>query len=236
MLYEKFFSFWTFLDITYTFIAFSYIAVINLNKYYNNFMFKLILLWYNMNAIKQMEVIQMEKGNVNDFKEWYLNKYLRVNNNYYLIKDKATYLIDEDGDKILLEDGVDMEELMFDGYSIDVDMEKIPEARINGYLNGFLTVGLIEGRHLLPTTEYVFKEIKDPAAVDEIESEARNYWGRWSWNLDGMRVIHTIEVYATGLTVALLATIKAIRGSFPNSQIVIKHYNRDTGEYFDQYL
>ena len=52
MLYEKFFSFWTFLDITYTFIAFSYIAVINLNKYNNNFMFKLILLWYNMNVIK----------------------------------------------------------------------------------------------------------------------------------------------------------------------------------------
>ena len=180
--------------------------------------------------------MQVKKVNVNDFKRWYLEKYLHINNNHYLIKDKATYLFNEDGDKVLLEKGVDMERLMFDGYSIDVDMEKIPEIRINQYLNGFLSVGLIEGRHTLPTTEYAFKEIKDPTAVDEIESEARKYWGRWSWNLDGMRAIHTVEVYATGLTVALLATIKAIRGSFPNSQIVIKHYDRDTGQYFDQYL
>ena len=41
-----------FLDITYTLIALGYIAIINLNKYYNNFMFKLVLLWYNMNVIK----------------------------------------------------------------------------------------------------------------------------------------------------------------------------------------
>ena len=183
-----------------------------------------------------MEVIYMRKLNVIDFKRWYLNRYLHVNSNHYLIKDKATYLIDEDANRILLEKGVDVKELMLDGYGIDVDMGKVPENRIDLYLNGFLSVGLIEGRHPLPTTEYVFKEIKDPTAVNEIESEARKYWSRWSWNLDGMRVIHTVEVYATGLTVALLATIKAIRGSFPNSQIVIKHYNRDTGEYFDQYL
>lgn len=86
---------------------------------------------------------------------------------------------------------------------------------------------LCEGRHAIPQAKdgAIFPSIVKPV-VDELEAYAdkfvRNHF------VQGQ----TMHLYATGLTMALLAVLNACKKhSIP---VVVFHYNRDTGDYDPQ--
>lgn len=162
-------------------------------------------------------------------RKWYLERY---KNTPYIVTHKACYLTNEEGDIIDITRGTDIDSLISDGYYLEVNTNKLPETVVKLYNRGILTVGLFEGRHDLPVSNYVFVEEVDPANVNAIESIAGKYFGVLRHNLD--IDIHTVNIYVTGLTVGLIAAIKAAKNSFPNATIYAWHYNRETKEYFKQ--
>ena len=97
--------------------------------------------------------------------------------------------------------------------------------------NKELNFGLVDGRHPLPVEEYIFTGELNPVDVEGIEKMAEQF-AVSKKDIEAQ----VVNIYATGLTVALISAIKAINANFPNAQVVIKHYNRDIGQYFDQYL
>ena len=97
--------------------------------------------------------------------------------------------------------------------------------------NKELNFGLVEGRHPLPVEEYIFTGELNPVNVDDIEKTAEQF----AESKKDFKA-QVVNIYATGLTVALISAIKGFKKVFPEAQIVIKHYNRDTGEYFNQYI
>lgn len=115
-----------------------------------------------------------------------------------------------------------------------------------------LKVGVCEGRHPLPVNYYIFPQEINPLEVEELETTS-------SFRLieiaiqEGLEVIHTsiilnnqvgyndimvrvfdaeLHIYATGLTVAVLAVVKAAKKLFKS--VVVMHYDRDSGNYYEQ--
>lgn len=88
-------------------------------------------------------------------------------------------------------------------------------------------IGLCKGRHNIPFVNdenYVFdeiKDIKDTAKLYNIAYEKLK-------DLNG----ESIYLYATGLTVALIATLNVCK--FFNINVTLMHYDKDTNEYFEQ--
>lgn len=88
-------------------------------------------------------------------------------------------------------------------------------------------MALCNGRHPIPDAVdgAVFEhEIADPTAVDYIEAEAFS-------RLSEMH-IDCLNLYVTGLTVALIATINACKRL--NIKVIFWHFDRDTGKYYEQ--
>ena len=59
----------------------------------------------------------------------------------------------------------------------------------------------------------------------------------WDWNETEKDIIDSdakIRIYASGLTVALIAVLNAIRRLLPNNPVEVMHFNRETGEYYSQ--
>lgn len=98
--------------------------------------------------------------------------------------------------------------------------------------------GLCEGRHNMPVKNYIFgTEIEDVHDYNGMMETARNviesHCGKpIILNHGGSMSIFRNErlvIYATGLTSALLSAINA-GYSLGFSDIVVMHYNRETGE------
>lgn len=93
-----------------------------------------------------------------------------------------------------------------------------------------MKLGLIKGRHEIPQVEgrYIFIEDLDPANVTEAEGKAYSV-------LAGIRAVFPdrhIDLYVTGLTMALIAVLNAARRH--GMSVTLYHFDRETGEYFPQ--
>ncbi len=112
-----------------------------------------------------------------------------------------------------------------------------------------LKLGLISGRHDLPVEDYVFNEIGDVTAVDTLEEEAyQKLKGLCGQPHDGhvapaayrehadARFVNNgtpVVVYATGLSVALLAVINAAR-ALGVHDLTVMHYDASEKKYYRQ--
>lgn len=83
---------------------------------------------------------------------------------------------------------------------------------------------LCEGRHSIPEAidGAIFGNKLNPLAVSELEAEAEN-------KLQGVKVLN---LYVTGLTVALVAALNACRKLDIN--VTLYHFDRASGRYYTQ--
>lgn len=91
-----------------------------------------------------------------------------------------------------------------------------------------IKIGVCKGRHEMPCDMYVFDSIEDPTNVEEIEKEAKAFFYKNFFN-EGVK---KFEIYVTGLTVALIAVMKAADRFC--DEIVLMHYDTKTGNYYPQ--
>lgn len=90
-----------------------------------------------------------------------------------------------------------------------------------------IKVGVCRGRHEMPCDYYVFdSEIKDPTDVELIEVVAEAIISSLA------KGNKRFEIYVTGLTVAVIAVIKAAIKYSTN--VVAMHYDTRTGKYYEQ--
>lgn len=91
-----------------------------------------------------------------------------------------------------------------------------------------IKIGVCKGRHEMPCDMYVFNEIEDPTNVEVIEEEAIRFFDK---NFTS-GLTESVEIYVTGLTVALIVVIKA---AFKHcDEIVLMHYDTKAGTYYPQ--
>ena len=96
-----------------------------------------------------------------------------------------------------------------------------------------LTVGLVQGRHKIPVDNYVFEEIVHSNGFAELiliglTAEARYWMNR---NLAG---VDRLELYITGFTPALTAFLIEWNKLEPECDLVLMHYDNETGDYVGQ--
>ena len=92
-----------------------------------------------------------------------------------------------------------------------------------------IRVGVCKGRHEMPCNLFVFDNtIADPTNVKEIEEEAVNFFKA---NFSD-KPCNTIEIYVTGLTVAVIAAIKVATKYFCN--VIAMHYDMKKDCYYMQ--
>ena len=89
-----------------------------------------------------------------------------------------------------------------------------------------VSMALCESHHAIPqaTDGTIFGSELDPLATTELETEAYN-------KLKGLEV-KNLNLYVTGLTVALVSVINACRKL--NIKLTLWHYDRDKGKYYPQ--
>jgi len=99
-----------------------------------------------------------------------------------------------------------------------------------------LRLGLIKGRHNMPVHNYILNEVEDPTNIKKIADDVdASLSAIFDFETSEVGVPpETVDLYVTGLTVVLVEAIVWLiaRGI----QTTLWHYNRDTGEYFPQYL
>lgn len=105
-----------------------------------------------------------------------------------------------------------------------------------------ISVGLCKGRHEMPVKNFVFNGELNPTDISEINSQARKWLttlnkrfskstGR---NLEDCTRVE-VEIYVTGLTVALIEVINVLRLSLGDTvSITLKHFDREANDYFPQ--
>lgn len=112
-------------------------------------------------------------------------------------------------------------------------MEKTADTIIINEDNSIiLNLGLCVGRHELPTDDCIFQEIINPTDTDGLENEAKKSILKYTAG----RKLSGVNIYVTGLTVALAASVNAIKNINPDCKIVLFHYDRDNGNYYSQPL
>ena len=91
-----------------------------------------------------------------------------------------------------------------------------------------MKIGLVRGRHELPVKEYIFeediKDVRDMEAMYKVASEKLK-------SLDKKEIV---EVYVTGLTVALTTVIRYCYNN--NLNLILWHYDREKEDYYAQVL
>lgn len=93
------------------------------------------------------------------------------------------------------------------------------------------SVGLCAGRHEMPVSEFLYPQvIKDPTDTQALEFEALKF----------MRQVdsggfESVEVYVTGMTVALTSFIK-VAADFGWIDLSLFHYDAKTGTYYKQVM
>lgn len=93
-----------------------------------------------------------------------------------------------------------------------------------------MKLGLIKGRHEIPQVEgrYIFIEDLNPTDVKEAEGKAYSVFA-------GIKAVYPdshIDLYVTGLTMALIAVLNAARKH--GMTVTLYHFDRETGQYFPQ--
>ena len=85
-------------------------------------------------------------------------------------------------------------------------------------------MSLCEGRHEIPQAidGSIFGTELNPLDLSGMETEARK-------QLHG---VYTLNLYVTGLTVALVAVLNVCREQ--KIKVTLYHYNRETGDYYPQ--
>lgn len=103
----------------------------------------------------------------------------------------------------------------------DTDPSDIPQVTIKVTT---ASMALCEGRHSIPEAVdgSIFGNELDPLAVEEMEEVAFR-------KLEGLE---TLNLYVTGLTVALVAVINACRKCC--IKLTLYHFNRENGKYYPQ--
>lgn len=110
------------------------------------------------------------------------------------------------------------------------DILKKKERRAEIYDKPIYKIGLCEGRHPLPVNEYVFGSvIEDPTDVDGLEEVAEEFFKNLIPDC-------LLELYVTGLSVALIAAINAASIYINIKNIVLMHYDSKTNTYYPQFL
>lgn len=94
-----------------------------------------------------------------------------------------------------------------------------------------MKIGLIKGRHEIPEVNglYIFNEPVDPTDVIGINEIAIARIKELFIDPNEERYIN---LYVTGLTVALVAVINVCR--VYHVKLILWHYNKDTNRYFPQ--
>ena len=88
-----------------------------------------------------------------------------------------------------------------------------------------MKLGLCQGRHPMPVENYIFGESVNPLDVDGLEKEAVTEL------LEFGKLKH-IDLYVSGLTVALIAALNACRQL--SIAVTLYHFDRDSGTYYPQ--
>lgn len=87
-----------------------------------------------------------------------------------------------------------------------------------------LKVGLCAGRHEIPAvSSYIFGEIQNPLDFEGMEKHVS------SW-LKEVGYFDELHLYVTGLTSSLISVLNVVR----NCEVVLYHYDRETGDYVPQ--
>ena len=97
-------------------------------------------------------------------------------------------------------------------------------------------VGLVQGRHEIAEVEhYVFtSDIEDPTNLYEIGCTIKNSeFYQELISIRGSKLIE-IDLYVTGLSVALIEVLNAIHDVAPRAIVRCKHFDRNTGGYYTQ--
>ena len=89
-----------------------------------------------------------------------------------------------------------------------------------------LKIGVCEGRHEMPVEKYIYGQQVNPLDVNELETQAEKRL------LELKGDCNQLHLYVTGLTVAVIAAIKAAIKMFDS--VVLLHYNRDSNSYYHQ--
>lgn len=85
------------------------------------------------------------------------------------------------------------------------------------------SLALCEARHEMPVDGSIFgNTIPDPTNVGKLELEARKC-------LKKLDIVY-LDLYVTGLTVALIAVLNVCKSMKIN--VTLYHYNRETGDYY----
>ena len=107
------------------------------------------------------------------------------------------------------------------GYWNDTDPSDIPQVEVTVKE---ASMALCEGRHSIAEAVdgSIFGNELDPLAVDELEAEALR-------KLEGLS---HLNLYVTGLTVALVAALNAARQL--GVRVTLHHFNRESGAYYLQ--
>lgn len=111
-----------------------------------------------------------------------------------------------------------------------LDILKKKERYTEIYDKPIYKIGLCEGRHPLPVNEYVFGSvIEDPTDVNGLEEVAEEFFRNLIPDC-------LLELYVTGLSVALIAAINAASIYINVKNIVLMHYDSKTNTYYPQFL
>ena len=119
--------------------------------------------------------------------------------------------------------------------------------------NNNITIGVCEGRHNMPCTNFVFGTEVNPLETSKLEALACEKLASlvkeadlWTYKMvpsedaycdsRTARVLKEgveLTIYVTGLTVALIAVINAAI-SMGFAKVVLMHYDRESGNYYPQ--
>lgn len=92
-----------------------------------------------------------------------------------------------------------------------------------------MNIGLVKGRHTIPNVDrYLFTEIADVTDVKAIEEAADAAIKALPSTISGV-----LNIYVTGLTVALIAVLNAVRRD-ERFTVTLWHFDTATGEYYPQ--
>ena len=103
-----------------------------------------------------------------------------------------------------------------------------------------INIGVCNGRHDLPCSEFVFDKIEDPTNVAELEERAYTYLTRQiieNCVIENCNI--RLNLYITGLTVATLAIENALialerKYWLKNITVYFMHYDKATNTYYEQ--
>ena len=91
-------------------------------------------------------------------------------------------------------------------------------------------VGVCQGRHEMPCDMFVFEKIiEDPTDTLKLESDVEKFFDS---NFSNVESGDTIEIYVTGLTVALIAILKVAVKLF--ERVNLKHVDMKSASYYTQ--